>query len=177
RNHWSNCVPMNWACPLPWLRQRRGRGRASIRRTIWHSWKNCCEIVCKTSRSTERTRMRQTIALLFLAIVAGVPGLSGYAVAAEKTEDTASQAATGPNGTAAADAGQNANATNVTALPADHAESQRYRIRIDYPELPAGSAALQTKLHEVGQAAKCEFMQSLPDPKQFPEFADRQLQL
>lgn len=119
--------------------------------------------------------MRHTTALLFLAIVAGVLGLSGYAVAAEKTENTASQVATGQDCPEAADAGQNA--TKVTTLPADHAETQRYRIRIDYPDLPTDSAALQAKLHEVGQAAKCEFMQSLPDPKQFPEFADRQLQL
>lgn len=64
-----------------------------------------------------------------------------------------------------------------TALPDDHATTHRYRIAITYPPLPADQAALEQALRNSGNAAKREFMHALPDPKKFPEFADRQLQL
>lgn len=62
-------------------------------------------------------------------------------------------------------------------VPGDHARTERYRIDIDYPRLPASDAVLARALHKTGNEAKHEFMQSLPDPKQLPEFAHRQLQL
>lgn len=63
------------------------------------------------------------------------------------------------------------------ALPGDHAQSARYRIDINYPDLPASDAALAKVLHVTGDDAKREFMQGLPDPEQLPEFANRQLDL
>ncbi|MEO6968001.1 MAG: DUF3298 domain-containing protein [Rhodanobacteraceae bacterium] len=65
----------------------------------------------------------------------------------------------------------------ATALPGDHASTRRYKIAIDYPVLSATQAPLASALRRTGEDAKREFMQALPDPKQFPEFADRQLQL
>lgn len=62
-------------------------------------------------------------------------------------------------------------------VPGDHARTERYRIDIDYPRLPPSDAVLARALHKTGNEAKHEFMQSLPDPKQLPEFAHRQLQL
>lgn len=64
-----------------------------------------------------------------------------------------------------------------SALPGDHASTARYKIAIDYPELPPGADALMQALRKHAEAAKGEFMQALPDPRQFPEFASRQLQL
>lgn len=64
-----------------------------------------------------------------------------------------------------------------SAVPGDHARTQRYRIDIAYPRLPASDAVLARALHKTGNEAKHEFMQGLPDPKQLPEFANRQLQL
>lgn len=78
----------------------------------------------------------------------------------------------GPAATASA-AGSGA----AAGLPGDHAQTRRYKIDIDYPRLPASEAALAKTLQDTGDAAKREFMQALPDPKKFPEFADRQLQL
>lgn len=63
------------------------------------------------------------------------------------------------------------------ALPGDHAETARYKIAIDYPTLTAADAPLMQVLHKNSVAAKREFMQALPDPKQLPQFANRQLQL
>jgi len=62
-------------------------------------------------------------------------------------------------------------------LPGDHASTPRYAITIDYPALAPGADALMQALHEHAAAAKREFMLALPDPRQFPEFASRQLQL
>lgn len=64
-----------------------------------------------------------------------------------------------------------------SAVPGDHARTSRYRIDIDYPHLPASEVVLARALHKTGTEAKHEFMQGLPDPKELPEFANRQLQL
>jgi hypothetical protein len=64
-----------------------------------------------------------------------------------------------------------------SGLPGDHASTARYKIAIDYPGLAPGANVLMQALHEHAAAAKREFMQALPDPQKFPEFASRQLQL
>ncbi len=76
---------------------------------------------------------------------------------------------------AAPDAGA-APATAATAS-GEHAATRRYKIDIGYPALRADEAPLLATLHKIAAAAKRDFMQALPDPKQFPEFADRQMQL
>ena len=60
---------------------------------------------------------------------------------------------------------------------AEHADTPRYKIDISYPRLPPEKAPLRATLHKVAAVAKQEFMQALPDPDRFPEFADRQMQL
>lgn len=70
-----------------------------------------------------------------------------------------------------------AGAASTTALPGDRASTSHYKIAIDYPVLSAQETPLAQALRETGAKAKQEFMGSLPDSKQFPEFADRQLQL
>lgn len=68
-------------------------------------------------------------------------------------------------------------AAGSSGLPGDHASTARYKIAIDYPELAPGANVLMQALHKHAAVAKREFMQALPDPQQFPEFASRQLQL
>lgn len=62
-------------------------------------------------------------------------------------------------------------------LPGDHAITKRYKVDITYPPLTPQEAPLADALRKTAAEAKQEFLQGLPDPKQFPEFADRQLQL
>src|SRR6185437_13046710 len=59
----------------------------------------------------------------------------------------------------------------------EHASTPRYKIDIGYPPLSAEEAPLAATLHKVAALAKREFLQALPDPDRFPEFADRQMQL
>lgn len=59
----------------------------------------------------------------------------------------------------------------------EHVATARYKIDISYPDLNAGEAPLAAMLHRIAGAAKQDFLHALPDPKTFPEFADRQLQL
>src|SRR5690625_9560 len=70
-----------------------------------------------------------------------------------------------------------AGAASAASLPGDHAQTKRYHIDISYPPLPASEQALSKALHQTGDKAKREFMSALPAPKEFPESADRQLQL
>lgn len=77
----------------------------------------------------------------------------------------------------AANAASTSASTASNALPGDHAQTKRYKIDINYPQLPASDAVLAGALHQTGDKAKQEFMEALPDPKELPEFADRQLQL
>lgn len=67
--------------------------------------------------------------------------------------------------------------TSSSALPADHATSKHYKIAIDLPTLPTGAAPLAQALRNTADAAKRDFLQSLPDPQQLPELATRQLDL
>lgn len=68
-------------------------------------------------------------------------------------------------------------AASSAPLPGDHVSTARYKIAIEFPTLPPADAPLLRALQENSVAAKREFMQGLPDPKEFPQFADRQLQL
>ena len=70
-----------------------------------------------------------------------------------------------------------ARAGSGTFATGEHANTPRYRIDISYPRLPAEEAPLRATLRKVAAVAKQEFMQALPDPDRFPEFADRQMQL
>ncbi|HEX6612813.1 MAG TPA: RsiV family protein [Rhodanobacteraceae bacterium] len=69
-------------------------------------------------------------------------------------------------------------AASTTANPLEeHSVTSRYRIDIGYPPLEHDEAPLAAMLRRIAGAAKRDFLRSLPDPKLFPEFADRQLQL
>lgn len=59
----------------------------------------------------------------------------------------------------------------------EHLATARYRIDISYPALDHDEAPLAAMLHRIAAAAKQDFLRALPDPKLFPEFADRQMQL
>jgi hypothetical protein len=62
-------------------------------------------------------------------------------------------------------------------LPDDHATTRHYKIAIELPALPAGEKALADALRATADRAKRDFLDALPDPKQMPEFADRQFEL
>ena len=62
-------------------------------------------------------------------------------------------------------------------LPDDHAMTEHYKIAIELPALPAGAEPLANALRTTADNAKREFLHALPDPKQMPEFADRQFEL
>lgn len=79
---------------------------------------------------------------------------------------------------AAASRNTPAPAVSTTANPReDHVATSRYRIDIGYPDLNPDEAPLAAMLRRIAGAAKRDFLRSLPDPKLFPEFAGRQLQL
>ena len=59
----------------------------------------------------------------------------------------------------------------------EHLATARYRTDISYPALNADEAPLAAMLHRIAGAAKQDFLRALPDPKIFPEFADRQMAL
>jgi hypothetical protein len=62
-------------------------------------------------------------------------------------------------------------------LPGDHARSRHYQIAITLPTLPANERPLAEALRATADNAKRGFLTALPDPGQFPEFADRRFQL
>lgn len=66
---------------------------------------------------------------------------------------------------------------DTAALPGDHASTKRYKIAISLPDLPAGEQVLAGALRTTADNAKRGFLEALPDPKESPEFADRQLDL
>lgn len=111
-----------------------------------------------------------TAALVIMALAACHP-----------RHETASPPQTGP--AAASQARATSTGTAVapaaagTSLPGDQAVTPRYRIAITLPSLPADEAPLAKALRTTADHAKREFLRALPDPKQFPEFADRQLLL
>ena len=64
------------------------------------------------------------------------------------------------------------------ALPlSDHINTSRYKIDINYFGFGANESRLRDYLRQVGTEAKRNFHRSLPDPRQFPELANRQFQL
>jgi Protein of unknown function (DUF3298) len=67
--------------------------------------------------------------------------------------------------------------TTTAPLPGDHATTQRYRIDITLPTLPADEAKLADALRATADTAKQQFLQTLPDPAQAPEAAKRPFQL
>lgn len=72
----------------------------------------------------------------------------------------------------------NASPLPLEAMPApEHIRTPRYRIDIVYPVLPVREARLAKHLKQIAEASKQDFLQALPDPKTFPELANRQLQL
>jgi hypothetical protein len=62
-------------------------------------------------------------------------------------------------------------------LPGDHAATRHYKISVTLPTLPAGERPLADALRTTADNAKREFLKALPDPRQFPEFADRRFEL
>ena len=65
----------------------------------------------------------------------------------------------------------------IAGLPDDHAATRHYKIAITLPTLPADEKPLADALRTTADNAKREFLQALPDPQQFPEFADRQFEM
>lgn len=62
-------------------------------------------------------------------------------------------------------------------LPGDHAVTRHYKISVTLPSLPADERPLADALRTTADNAKREFLKALPDPRQFPEFADRRFEL
>lgn len=90
--------------------------------------------------------------------------------------------APGTSAGAPADSASREAVSDLGMAPADttkgeHASMPRYKIDIGYPPLSAEEAPLAATLHKVAALAKQEFLQALPDPDRFPEFADRQMRL
>lgn len=61
--------------------------------------------------------------------------------------------------------------------PDIHIDKPHYRIDITFPRLPASDAVLAKALRNAAASAREEFLKGVPDPKAFPEMADRQFQL
>lgn len=103
---------------------------------------------------------RKIIRIVFTAFVVSTVATAGCLRASDHIDSAASDPAP-------------ASAQAAVVLPGDHASTKHYKIAIDYPALSVQEAPLAKALRETGEKAKQEFMQALPDPKQFPEFADR----
>lgn len=67
--------------------------------------------------------------------------------------------------------------TSSGKLPSDHATTRHYKISVTLPTLPAEERPLADALRTTADNAKREFLKALPDPRQFPEFADRRFEL
>jgi hypothetical protein len=107
------------------------------------------------------------LAVFALAACNQQPGESSAAPAAD-----ASAAAPPPPPIIAAPA-----PAGTANLPDDHATAQHYKIAINLPALPPGMEPLADALRTTADNAKREFLQSLPDPQQMPEFANRHFEL
>lgn len=59
----------------------------------------------------------------------------------------------------------------------DHTDTAQLSIDINLPSLPADADVLADTLRQVSDHAKREFPKMLPDPKEFPEYADRQFSM
>jgi hypothetical protein len=108
-------------------------------------------------------RWRRLAALMLMVVVA--PAFTGC-----QGSHTA-----GPSGPQAA--GSQGAPAITNGEDGEHVATARYRIDIIYPSLARDEVPLAAMLHRIGKAASREFLHALPDPKLFPEFADRQLQL
>lgn len=113
--------------------------------------------------------IRTCIAVLLASALASCGQVSSDDVAAPPapSESVAPASASAPVIAAAA----------TSTVPADHAATRHYKIAISLPDLPAGAAPLAQALRTTADAAKRDFLQSLPDPRQLPELANRQLDL
>lgn len=67
--------------------------------------------------------------------------------------------------------------TSSRKLPGDHTVTRHYRISVTLPTLPAGEQPLADALRTTADGGKREFLEALPDPTQFPEFASRRFEL
>ena len=103
-------------------------------------------------------KRRMRVCLLVIAACQGAPGGDSPTVSA-----TASSKPAG--------------SSSATDPLQQHVVTARYKIDLTYPALNADEAPLAAMLHRIAGAAKQDFLRALPDPKIFPEFADRQMQL
>lgn len=118
----------------------------------------------------QRSIRASLVTVLAATALAGCNRQPAESPAPPATAATAAAASTTPVIAAPAAAG-------TAALPTDHATTRRYKIAINLPTLPAGEQPLADALRATADNAKREFLDALPDPKEFPEFADRQLDL
>ncbi|HET6906070.1 MAG TPA: RsiV family protein [Rhodanobacteraceae bacterium] len=104
---------------------------------------------------------RASFALMTIALLAitGCP--------ATQTADPVAPQAAAPRGAPVA----------ASSVGDEHVSTPRYRIDVSYPALTGDEAPLSAMLHRIAKAARQGFLQALPDPRIFPEFANRQLQL
>ncbi len=116
-----------------------------------------------------------------LAPACFVAALAAIALAACSQQPEQNPAAPAPAATAAPAASTPIISAPAQAgsagLPGDHATTKHYKIAINLPALPADAKPLAGALRATADDAKREFLQALPDPKQMPEFADRQFEL
>lgn len=68
-------------------------------------------------------------------------------------------------------------AATSSQLPGDHAVTRHYKISVMLPTLPDGEQPLVDALRTTADNTKRDFLKSLPDPRQFPEFAERRFEL
>lgn len=113
---------------------------------------------------------RFVAALAAIALLAACSQQPGQNPAPPAPAATTAPAASTPIISAPAQAGS-------AGLPGDHATTKHYRIAINLPVLPADAKPLAGALRATADDAKREFLQALPDPKQMPEFANRQFEL
>ena len=106
--------------------------------------------------------------------LAGVLAVLLAACQPAQTEDRPSAKPAGATANPPASPGA---APTTAGTTGEHTATRRYRIDISYPSLAANEAPLDAMLHRIAGRAKQDFIQSLPDPEHFPEFAGRQLQL
>ncbi|MGN6313162.1 MAG: RsiV family protein [Rhodanobacteraceae bacterium] len=104
---------------------------------------------------------RAAFALMIIALLAitGCP--------ATQTADPAPSQAAAPRGAP----------VTASSVGDEHVSTPRYRIDVSYPAAVGDEAPLSAMLHRIAKAAGQGFLQALPDPRIFPEFANRQLQL
>lgn len=116
-----------------------------------------------------------------LAPACFVAALAAIALAACSQQPEQNPAAPAPAATAAPAASTPIISAPAQAgsagLPGDHATTKHYKIAINLPALPADAKPLAGALRATADDAKREFLQALPDPKQMPEFANRQFEL